>query len=65
MLISYAADMGLHFANTTNFEFRKAAIPSSGPDRRTDRIKSNANSEITTRATAVRLQGGVRIFVST
>jgi hypothetical protein len=57
MLISCAADMGMHFANTTNFDVRKAANPSSGRDRRADKMKSKANSEITTPRPAVRLQG--------
>jgi hypothetical protein len=57
MLISCAADMGMHFANTTNFDVRKAANPSSGRDRRADRMKSNANSESRPRAPAVSLQG--------
>jgi hypothetical protein len=30
MLISCATDMGMHFANTTKFDVRKAANPSSG-----------------------------------
>jgi hypothetical protein len=49
--------MGMHFANTTNFDVRKAANPSSGRDRRADRMKSNANSESRPRAPAVSLQG--------
>jgi hypothetical protein len=49
MLISCGADMGMHFANTTKFDVRKAN-PSGGHDRRADRMKSNANSESRPRA---------------
>src|ERR1700722_17174171 len=57
LLIPSAADMGMHFANTTKFDVGKAANPASGRDRRADRMKSNADSESRPRAPAVRLQG--------
>jgi hypothetical protein len=63
MLISSATDMAMHCANTTKFDVRKAANPSSGRDWRADGMKSNANSEITTRAPAGRLQGDGVAFI--
>src|ERR1700730_18138617 len=55
--ISCAADVGMHFANTTLFHVRDVANPSSGHDRRSDRMKSNATSESRPRAPAFRFQG--------